>query len=53
MTGPEELIFLQAVTGADTHATQQRHVGHSIAERLSRLACKGPCKGNGAYICGQ
>ena len=35
-----------------THATQQRHVGLSIAERLSRLARGGPYQGEGAYKCG-
>ena len=36
-----------------THATPQRHVSHSIAERSSRLARGGPCLGNGAFTCGQ
>ena len=49
MASPEELLFLQSVTGTDTHATQ-RHVSHSIAERLSRLARTGPQGTGHTYV---
>ena len=37
-------------THTHTHCT---HVGHSIAERLSRLTRRGPCLGTGTCTCGK